>query len=244
MKISTQHLFPPAIVPPIVPPPPVPAPAPAPTPAPAPVPGAFTMAPAASTSSVEPPPPSDPVEPATETGRRPVYGRPMFTVAPQTAQAPEGVPPQIGSFTGRTESRFISLDASDFEGVVQGNTSWTGKEGPPPLGEGAEQQQMGEIVIGMCVCVYVCVFVHPFERFLADGANKVAPSPVPPGGYSTGGLGIDVTFEAGKLPLDVAIFNSARAVGGDDKIRKYLQAVLVVGGSALVPGMAHALESR
>ena len=55
---------------------------------------------------------------------------------------------------------------------------------------------------------------------------------------------IDVSFEASKLPLDVAIFNSARAAGGDEKIRKYLQAVLVIGGTALVPGMAHALESR
>jgi len=44
--------------------------------------------------------------------------------------------------------------------------------------------------------------------------------------------------------LDVAIFNSTRAAGGDDKIRKYLQAVLVVGGTALTPGIAHALESR
>lgn len=59
-----------------------------------------------------------------------------------------------------------------------------------------------------------------------------------------GGFTIDVAFEASKLPLDVAIFNSARAAGGDDKIRKYLQAVLVIGGTALVPGMAHALESR
>lgn len=55
---------------------------------------------------------------------------------------------------------------------------------------------------------------------------------------------IDVQLEASKLPLDVAIFNSARAAGGDDKIRKYLQAVLVVGGTALTPGMGHALESR
>ena len=59
-----------------------------------------------------------------------------------------------------------------------------------------------------------------------------------------GGFAIDVCFEASKLPLDVAIFNSARAAGGDEKIRKYLQAVLVIGGCALVPGMAHALESR
>jgi len=55
---------------------------------------------------------------------------------------------------------------------------------------------------------------------------------------------IDVALEASKLPLDVAIFNSVRAAGGDDRIKKYLQAVLVVGGTALIPGMAHALESR
>lgn len=59
-----------------------------------------------------------------------------------------------------------------------------------------------------------------------------------------GGFTIDMCFEASKLPLDVAIFNSVRAAGGDDKIRKYLQALLVIGGTALVPGMAHALESR
>ncbi|KAJ4469585.1 hypothetical protein J3R30DRAFT_3713806 [Lentinula aciculospora] len=59
-----------------------------------------------------------------------------------------------------------------------------------------------------------------------------------------GGFGIDVCFEASKLPLDVAIFNSARASGGDEKIRKYLQAVLVIGGTARISGMGHALESR
>lgn len=69
------------------------------------------------------------------------------------------------------------------------------------------------------------------------------PQPSQPQVYP-GGFTIDVAFEASKLPLDVAIFNSARAAGGDDKIRKYLQAVLVIGGTALVPGMAHALESR
>lgn len=55
---------------------------------------------------------------------------------------------------------------------------------------------------------------------------------------------IDVCFEASKLPLDIAIFNSVRATGGEEKIRKYLQAVLVVGGTALTQGVVHALESR
>lgn len=73
--------------------------------------------------------------------------------------------------------------------------------------------------------------------------QAIAPQSNPHTPYD-GGLGIDIYFEASKLPLDVAIFNSARAAGGDEKIRKYLQAVLVIGGSALIPGMAHALESR
>ncbi|KAG8907330.1 actin-like protein arp8 [Tulasnella sp. 403] len=65
--------------------------------------------------------------------------------------------------------------------------------------------------------------------------NNVTPGGPPPA--------IDVKFEAGKLPLDVAIFNSVRAAG-NDKIKKFLQTVLVVGGTALVPGAVHALESR
>ncbi|KAG6857474.1 hypothetical protein H0H87_003541 [Tephrocybe sp. NHM501043] len=74
------------------------------------------------------------------------------------------------------------------------------------------------------------------------GANSAGPnqSPASPPNEPS----IDITFEASKLPLDVAIFNSARAAGGDDKIRKYLQAVLVIGGAAHTPGMRHALESR
>ncbi|KAG1746603.1 uncharacterized protein EDB91DRAFT_1327944 [Suillus paluster] len=94
----------------------------------------------------------------------------------------------------------------------------------------------------------------PMEVIDVEGDGKPSPVPVPlqpqpaqssvPVASNYGGLGIDVCFEASKLPLDVAIFNSARASGGDDKIRKHLQAVLVIGGSALIPGMAHALESR
>ncbi|KAI0741338.1 actin-like ATPase domain-containing protein [Daedaleopsis nitida] len=76
---------------------------------------------------------------------------------------------------------------------------------------------------------------------VTTAAHPPPPLPVP---VAFGAFNIDVSFEASKLPLDVAIFNSARAAGGDEKIRKYLQAVLVVGGTAHVPGMAHALESR
>lgn len=93
-------------------------------------------------------------------------------------------------------------------------------------------------------------------------ATSKAPTPPPPSstggaeepvaspgtgegtGSTTGSFNLDIAFEASKLPMDVAIFNSARAAGGDEKIRRYLQAVLVVGGTALIPGISHALESR
>ncbi|KAF9482571.1 actin-related protein [Pholiota conissans] len=96
----------------------------------------------------------------------------------------------------------------------------------------------------------------PIEVIDVEDDNKPTvnsqPQPAPPAvqaqssaaASSAGGYDIDIYFEASKLPMDVAIFNSARAAGGDEKIRKYLQAVLVIGGTALIPGMAHALESR
>jgi actin-related protein 8 len=68
-------------------------------------------------------------------------------------------------------------------------------------------------------------------------------APQPPAQVYAGGYSIDVPFEASKLPLDVAIFNSVRAAG-DDRIRKYLQAVLLIGGTAHIPGIGPALESR
>ncbi|CAE6509509.1 unnamed protein product [Rhizoctonia solani] len=70
-------------------------------------------------------------------------------------------------------------------------------------------------------------------------ATATAPVVAPPAPDQ-----IDVRWEASKLPLDVAIFNSARAAGGVDRIKKFLQVVVIVGGTSMIPGMVHALESR
>lgn len=57
--------------------------------------------------------------------------------------------------------------------------------------------------------------------------------------------GLDVPREAAKLPLDVAVFNSARAVGSEDRVRKMLSSVLLVGGGAArIRGVNAALETR
>lgn len=72
-------------------------------------------------------------------------------------------------------------------------------------------------------------------------ANVDPPIPSPSAAKE---YGIDVPFEASKLPLDVAIYNSVRAAGPDEKMKKYLNAVLVIGGTSLISSMDHALRSR
>ncbi|TRM65559.1 hypothetical protein BD626DRAFT_220580 [Schizophyllum amplum] len=54
---------------------------------------------------------------------------------------------------------------------------------------------------------------------------------------------IDVYLEASKTPLDAAVYNSMRMMG-EDRVIKYLNAILLVGGPANMPGLAHALEAR
>lgn len=72
------------------------------------------------------------------------------------------------------------------------------------------------------------------------GVSK-AGTPVPPNvEVST----IDYSFESGKLPLDVAVFESIAAAGGDDKVKRVATNILVVGGLANVQGVGFALQSR
>ncbi|KAG6329925.1 hypothetical protein ID866_9164, partial [Astraeus odoratus] len=165
---------------------------------------------------------------------------PVAVPEPPTAQAPgpapsQGGTPPISSENGtKVEQQEVSLPS-------------TANPTPPPAPVaplGAESTETS-------------VSDAPMEVIDVEGEEKtaqVAQAPntsqqaqirsVPSTASYPARLPIDVCFEASKLPLDVAIFNSARACGGDDKIRKYLQAVLVIGGSAHIPGIAHALESR
>ncbi|CAE6454300.1 unnamed protein product [Rhizoctonia solani] len=76
----------------------------------------------------------------------------------------------------------------------------------------------------------------------AKSSKAVAPVTAPVA--SPAPAQIDVRWEASKLPLDVAIFNSTRAAGGVDRIKKFLQVVVIAGGTSMIPGMVHALESR
>ena len=73
------------------------------------------------------------------------------------------------------------------------------------------------------------------------------PLVLPEGVTFPGDLPIDVPFESSKLPLDVAVFNSARGASENalaPLVSKFLENVLLVGGGSLVPGLAHILQQR
>lgn len=182
---------------------------------------------------------------------------PAFAVEPQPAEG--GPPPQMSNFSGSKTAKFISIDASNFEGSEQESIKAEGAEDASVAEAGGETK--ADAPTETKIDVDDANESKPSTESRAPSAPPTQPEsrstptpasqPVAPSQQSTtttspfpGNLPIDVCFEASKLPLDVAIFNSARAAGGDEKIRKYLQAVLVVGGTALIPGMAHALESR
>lgn len=50
------------------------------------------------------------------------YGRPVFSVAPQAAQA-NPTEPQVGTFSGKPQPKFISLDPSHFDSNTTANAS-------------------------------------------------------------------------------------------------------------------------
>ncbi|KAH8116481.1 actin-like ATPase domain-containing protein [Phellopilus nigrolimitatus] len=135
-----------------------------------------------------------------------------------------------------SQTEVIDIDAVDIEKLASTQTpsqSQSVTSEPPTQSQQGQSLQQTPTPNGQITTAVEETPVPAGKSIFASGPPKFI------GGYS-----IDVPFEASKLPLDVAIFNSARAAGGDDRIRKYLQAVLIVGGCALTPGMAHALESR
>jgi len=117
-------------------------------------------------------------------------------------------------------SKSVETSASASDTPIEGEATSKAPTPPPPSSTGGADE------------------AAPETAAASPGTGESA------GNVPGGGFNLDIAFEASKLPMDVAIFNSARAAGGDEKIRKYLQAVLVVGGTALIPGISHALESR
>lgn len=85
------------------------------------------------------------------------------------------------------------------------------------------------------------------KRVVNNFRTESPPLVLPEGVTFPGELPIDVPFEASKLPLDVAVFNSARGASENATaplVAKFLENVLLVGGGSLVSGLAQMLQQR
>jgi actin-related protein 8 len=183
-------------------------------------------------------PPPEPIV-ATSVPPATIPELPSFSVAPQPA-AVDQAPPSESTFDGAMTPNPKTEDSADMNVDVETVDQDSEMKPVVPVQDAIKVDDPPEIPTATAT-------EQPPEPAAAPVESQPAipkSSTYDPTCSFPGGFPIDVEFEASKLPLDVAVFNSARACGGDEKIRKYLQAVLVVGGTSLIPGMAHALESR
>lgn len=77
----------------------------------------------------------------------------------------------------------------------------------------------------------------PIPPVLAPHHQAPAPYVPPP-------LIFDVVAEAGKVPLEVAICNSVLSLPSEDKVKRMTSSLLLVGGTASLPALGYALQSR
>lgn len=85
------------------------------------------------------------------------------------------------------------------------------------------------------------------KRVVTNFRTESPPLVLPEDMTFPGELPIDIPFETSKLPLDVAVFNSARGASENATatiVSKFLENVLLVGGGSLVPGLAYMLQTR
>lgn len=68
------------------------------------------------------------------------------------------------------------------------------------------------------------------------------PQPQMPAPISEADL--DIPFEAGKVPLDLAVMESICSTISEDRIKKFCNAIIVVGGGGRILGVNHAVQSR
>ncbi|KAK4693561.1 hypothetical protein P7C70_g8899, partial [Phenoliferia sp. Uapishka_3] len=93
------------------------------------------------------------------------------------------------------------------------------------------------------------------ELSTEDGATPLRGSPAPPSTVApptrqtsptpaAAAPTIDVRYEAGKIPLDVAVVESILAAGTEDRMKRICQNVLIVGGTGSIHNIGFAVESR
>jgi actin-related protein 8 len=82
----------------------------------------------------------------------------------------------------------------------------------------------------------------------AVAVPKPAATPTTAKGGATGDAEllstVDVPAESSKIPLDVAIMASLSTAQTEDRVKRLVSGLLLVGGSSLIPGSGWAIQSR
>lgn len=72
----------------------------------------------------------------------------------------------------------------------------------------------------------------------------VPPPPPAPLVVEEQPLGFDILEESGKVPLDVGIVNTLMSCGTEERVRRMAGSLLLVGGTAGLPALGYAIQSR
>ncbi|KAL7414542.1 hypothetical protein BDY24DRAFT_361005 [Mrakia frigida] len=72
----------------------------------------------------------------------------------------------------------------------------------------------------------------------------VPPPPPAPPVVEEQPLGFDILEESGKVPLDVGIVNTLMSCGTEERVRRMAGSLLLVGGTAGLPALGYAIQSR
>jgi actin-related protein 8 len=76
----------------------------------------------------------------------------------------------------------------------------------------------------------------PPHQLTSTPAPIPAPAPAP--------ISFDIVAEAAKVPLEVAICNSLLSLPSEGKVKAMTNSLLLVGGTASLPALGYALQSR
>lgn len=99
---------------------------------------------------------------------------------------------------------------------------------------------------------------NPETKASADESRQVSPVPAasaapagnvqePSNGEATeeeAGPALDYVTESSKLPLDVAVMESLAQCGSEDRLKRVITNILLVGGLSNMQGVGFALQSR
>lgn len=126
-----------------------------------------------------------------------------------------------------------------------------------PRARPAEAVSAALTVPGTTAAVSPAGTPNPDTKPSADDLNQASPAPGATTNASKGqeqangdeeeedaGPAVDHVGESSKLPLDVAVMESLSQCGSDDRLKRVITNILLVGGLSNMQGVGFALQSR